>query len=255
MTYRKLRPEVKQTLEKIVYQLELVGKTLQLMEQRVMDSEDKLQEVMTFIKTSDLDYRPLLVNKVMSMNRYDEVTGEPLLTESPKKDFGVPLPGEPSLAYTLEKNRLADLYGRFANSLDLLGEHPEARQLMEDRGLGQAYTTGRFQPQSVDVPDHQRPAMVSAGNSDSINVNSESRFAQLGDPNFSRQAEGTALGSGSQAQQQPEMIHSSNGTQEVQMMINQARASETEQALGSVVTNVGEPSEAVNVFSTRKFDG
>ena len=32
MTYRKLRPEVKQTLEKIVYQLELVGKTLQLME-------------------------------------------------------------------------------------------------------------------------------------------------------------------------------------------------------------------------------
>jgi len=56
MTYRKLRPEVKQTLEKIVYQLELVGKTLQLMEQRVMDSEDKLQEVMTFIKTSDLDY-------------------------------------------------------------------------------------------------------------------------------------------------------------------------------------------------------
>jgi len=47
---------VKQTLEKIVYQLELVGKTLQLMEQRVMDSEDKLQEVMTFIKTSDLDY-------------------------------------------------------------------------------------------------------------------------------------------------------------------------------------------------------
>jgi len=33
-----------------------VGKTLQMMEQRVTDSEDKLQEVMTFIKESDLDY-------------------------------------------------------------------------------------------------------------------------------------------------------------------------------------------------------
>jgi hypothetical protein len=28
VTYRKLKPEVKSTLEKIVYQLELVGKTL-----------------------------------------------------------------------------------------------------------------------------------------------------------------------------------------------------------------------------------
>ena len=56
MTYRKLKPEVKKTLEKIVYQLELVGKTLQLMEQRVMDSEDKLQEVMSYIRTSDLEF-------------------------------------------------------------------------------------------------------------------------------------------------------------------------------------------------------
>lgn len=87
-----------------MYQLELVGKTLQMMEQRVIDSEDKLQEVMSFIKESDLDYKPQLVNKVMSMNRFDEVTGQPLQTASPKKDFGVPLPGEPSLAYTLEKN-------------------------------------------------------------------------------------------------------------------------------------------------------
>ena len=42
ITYRKLKPEVKSTLEKVVYQLELVAKTLQLMEQRVIDSEDKL---------------------------------------------------------------------------------------------------------------------------------------------------------------------------------------------------------------------
>lgn len=44
------------TLEKVVYQLELVAKTLQLMEQRVADSEDKLQTVMNFIKFSDLEY-------------------------------------------------------------------------------------------------------------------------------------------------------------------------------------------------------
>lgn len=30
------------TLEKIVYQLELVGKTLQMLETRIIDSEDKL---------------------------------------------------------------------------------------------------------------------------------------------------------------------------------------------------------------------
>ena len=56
VTYRKLKPEVKTTLEKVVYQLELVAKTLQLMEQRVVDSEDKLQDMMTFIKMQDLEY-------------------------------------------------------------------------------------------------------------------------------------------------------------------------------------------------------
>jgi hypothetical protein len=56
ITYRKLKPEVKLTLEKVVYQLELVAKTLQLMETRVMDSEDKLQEIMTYIKYSDLEF-------------------------------------------------------------------------------------------------------------------------------------------------------------------------------------------------------
>ena len=56
ITYRKLKPEVKLTLEKVVYQLELVAKTLQLMETRVMDSEDKLQQIMTYIKFSDLEF-------------------------------------------------------------------------------------------------------------------------------------------------------------------------------------------------------
>lgn len=164
MTYRKLRPEVKKTLEKIVYQLELVGKTLQLMEQRVMDSEDKLHEVMSFIRSTDLDYKPQLVNKVLSMNRYDEVTGQPLQTESPKKDFGVPLPGDPSLAYTIEKNKLADLYGRFTSSVQMLGEHPEAREIMQSRGLDQSSATGRFQPPGLDPLEQQRREMMSMSN-------------------------------------------------------------------------------------------
>ena len=79
------------------------------------------------------------------MNRYDEITGQPLQTASPKKDFGVPLPGEPSISYTLEKNKLADIYGRFSNTVQMLGEHPEARELIENKGLGQLYATGSFQ--------------------------------------------------------------------------------------------------------------
>ena len=58
LTYRKLRPEAKATLEKIVYQMELLAKTLQILEQRIIDSEDKLFQIMTFIKTSDIDYQP-----------------------------------------------------------------------------------------------------------------------------------------------------------------------------------------------------
>ena len=56
VTYRKLKPEVKSTLEKIVYQLELVGKTLQLMETRIINSEDKMQSIMNFVKHNDLEF-------------------------------------------------------------------------------------------------------------------------------------------------------------------------------------------------------
>jgi hypothetical protein len=58
--------------------LELLAKTLQILEQRIIDSEDKLFEVMTFIKVSDIDYQPKVVNTVLSMNKYDEVSGAPL---------------------------------------------------------------------------------------------------------------------------------------------------------------------------------
>lgn len=71
------------------------------------------------------------------MNRFDEVTGHPLQTDSPKKDFGVPLPGEPSLSYTLEKNQLAEIYQRFQGTVQMLGEHPDARELIDNGALGQ----------------------------------------------------------------------------------------------------------------------
>ena len=91
------------TLEKVVYQLELVAKTLQLMEQRVMDSEDKLQMIMTHIKNNDLDFEPEIVNQVLNMNNHEDQRG------SPAKRFGNPLPGDPSIMYTMSKNQLGEL--------------------------------------------------------------------------------------------------------------------------------------------------
>lgn len=128
VTYRKLKPEVKLTLEKVVYQLELVAKTLQLMEQRVMNSEDKLQEVMDYIKHNDLDFvsllylfiyiflqQPTVINRVLSMNKYDEITGNPIHGDSPQKSFGLPLPGDPSIMYTMQKNQLPNLHEQYVN--------------------------------------------------------------------------------------------------------------------------------------------
>ena len=40
-----------------------------------MDSEDKLQNVLNEIKSGDLDFQPRIVNTVLNMNKYDEVTG------------------------------------------------------------------------------------------------------------------------------------------------------------------------------------
>lgn len=243
MTYRKLRPEVKKTLEKIVYQLELVGKTVQLMEQRVMDSEDKLQEVMSFIKTMDLDYKPLLVNEVMSMNRFDEVTGEPLQTASPKKDFGVPLPGDPSLAYTLEKNKLAEIYGRFSNTVQLLGQHAEAREMLESRGLGQLHTTGRFQPGAED-PEQQRRVATPLGEGGPIPV-----YGQEGGLGMRADASGSGRSGSARLAQQPELIH---GDPDAPLSIN--RATEADQ-LTNQMARLGQTAEPLNVFSTQKFSG
>ena len=51
-----LRPEVKQTLDKVMYQLDLCKNTLGLLERRISTSESNLSAVMDFIRTEDINY-------------------------------------------------------------------------------------------------------------------------------------------------------------------------------------------------------
>ena len=60
-----LRPEVKQTLDKIVYQLDLCKNTLGLLEQRISNNESKLQGVMNYIREEDLNYKPIVAKVVV----------------------------------------------------------------------------------------------------------------------------------------------------------------------------------------------
>ena len=59
-TYNMLRPEVKQCLDKVMYQLDLCKNTLGLLERRISNSESNLQHVMEFIRQEDINYRPYL---------------------------------------------------------------------------------------------------------------------------------------------------------------------------------------------------
>ena len=51
-----LKPEVKQCLDKVMYQLDLCKNTLGLLEKRISTSESNLQSVMEFIRTEDINY-------------------------------------------------------------------------------------------------------------------------------------------------------------------------------------------------------
>jgi centriolar protein POC1 len=59
--YKMLKPEVKETLDKIVYQLDLCRNTIGLLEQRITSNEDKLHGVMDYFKTEDLNYVSIAV--------------------------------------------------------------------------------------------------------------------------------------------------------------------------------------------------
>ena len=54
------------------------------------------------------------------MNRYDEISGTVLRGQSPMKRFGNPMPGDPSIMYTIQKNQLAELQQRFAQTVGLV---------------------------------------------------------------------------------------------------------------------------------------
>jgi len=69
--YKQLKPEVKETLDKIVYQLDLVRGTIGLLEQRISQNENKLGGVMDYIKKEDLDYRPNVCKAAVVFDEMD----------------------------------------------------------------------------------------------------------------------------------------------------------------------------------------
>jgi hypothetical protein len=56
-SYPLLKPEVKETLDKIVYQLDLIKNTVGLLETRITQNENQLSTVMESIKTDDMNFR------------------------------------------------------------------------------------------------------------------------------------------------------------------------------------------------------
>ena len=51
--------------------MELVSKTLHLLEKRVMTCEDKMQHVTDYIKYNDLTYEPPIVSQVQHHTKFD----------------------------------------------------------------------------------------------------------------------------------------------------------------------------------------
>jgi type I site-specific restriction endonuclease len=66
--FRSLKPEVQTTLDKIFSQVELVSGTLALLDKRLQFSENRMMEVMNYIKDSDVSHRPRLVPGYPSFN-------------------------------------------------------------------------------------------------------------------------------------------------------------------------------------------
>ncbi len=68
--YHILRPEVKATIDKVMYELELITKTMCVMETRIASSENKLQNVLRYIREDDLQFRPQLSESVIPYQLY-----------------------------------------------------------------------------------------------------------------------------------------------------------------------------------------
>ena len=63
--------------------------------------------------------------------------------EDAPRQFGVPLPGDPSIVYTLSRHQLSDIQKRFANTMDLVqGIAGGSGPLMHEQNP--QYQTGKF---------------------------------------------------------------------------------------------------------------
>lgn len=63
--YRQLKPEVKQCIDKLIYQLDLCRNTLGLLETRIGHNESRLGEVMTYIQQEDINFKPPISRAVV----------------------------------------------------------------------------------------------------------------------------------------------------------------------------------------------
>ena len=85
-TFKSLKPEVQSTLDKIFSQVELVSHTLNLLEKRLSFSEDRLFEMMTYIKDHDVSVRPRIVQGYPSFANGEDSSNIPYIVRPTQLD-------------------------------------------------------------------------------------------------------------------------------------------------------------------------
>ncbi len=79
-SYKQLKPEVKGTIDRVMYELDLVCKTMNLLENRLAMSENKMHNVLETIKDNDLGFRPVLSESVIPYQQarqtYNEIRSQ-----------------------------------------------------------------------------------------------------------------------------------------------------------------------------------
>merc|ERR1719213_1166099 len=110
--------------------------------------------------------------------------------------------------------------------------------MLESRGLGQQYTTGRFQP-GADDAEIERRAGTPLSDTGPIQVHSYGQESNLG---MRADASGSAR-SGSALAQHPDLIH---GESDAPVSIN--RGTEPD-LVTNQMANLGQTTESPNVFS------
>lgn len=116
---------------------------------------------MTYIKNADIEYEPNTVNTVLQMNKqFEDLNLAQTHGDSPSKKFGLPMPGDPSIMFTIQKNQLSELQQRYAKTVELVqgmsvsssgregmtmstGGRGNAKTYLGNAN-GEAYLTGHF---------------------------------------------------------------------------------------------------------------